>query len=216
MMSEHAGLRPPEALRATVAADLGAIRPLRSPWLRAAALIPFAALLLVAAPTIFDLRDTRSLGWLGTWGASSLQALVGLALAAAALHDAVPGRGWRPRALALLMTLPLALVVVVTVASWRLDPATPRSALAVGAICLVATLLTALPATVLTAVLAMRAYPTRPTTTGLLAGLGGGLMADSGWRLFCHFSEPSHVFAAHTAGVFLSALVGMWLVWRWR
>lgn len=46
-------------------------------------------------------------------------------------------------------------------------------------------------------VLAARAYPTRPVVAGALLGLGAGLMANAGWRLFCHFSEPAHVLSAH-------------------
>jgi hypothetical protein len=60
----------------------------------------------------------------------------------------------------------------------------------------------------LTAILAVRAWPTRPAVTGWLAGLGAGLMADAGWRLFCHFSEPSHVLAAHLGGVLAAGAVG--------
>ena len=42
-----------------------------------------------------------------------------------------------------------------------------------------------------------RAFPLRPRIAGALYGLGAGLMADAGWRLFCHFSNPAHVFGAH-------------------
>ncbi len=33
-------------------------------------------------------------------------------------------------------------------------------------------------------------------------------MADAGWRLFCHFSAPAHVFGAHIAAVAASGLAG--------
>jgi len=46
-------------------------------------------------------------------------------------------------------------------------------------------------------VLAARAYPTRPVVAGALLGVGAGLMANAGWRLFRHFSEPAHVLSAH-------------------
>ena len=57
-------------------------------------------------------------------------------------------------------------------------------------------------------VLAARAYPTRPALAGALIGLGAGLMADAGWRIFCHFSEPAHVLSAHLAAVVMSAVIG--------
>ncbi|HUQ88064.1 MAG TPA: NrsF family protein, partial [Vicinamibacterales bacterium] len=56
--------------------------------------------------------------------------------------------------------------------------------------------------------LAARAYPTRPAIAGALLGLGAGLMADAGWRIFCHFSEPAHVLSAHLAAVLMSTLIG--------
>jgi hypothetical protein len=39
-------------------------------------------------------------------------------------------------------------------------------------------------------------------------------MADAGWRLFCHFSEPSHVLSAHLGGVVIAALAGAVLAIR--
>ncbi len=80
--------------------------------------------------------------------------------------------------------------------------------------CLAGSLATALPGAVMAAVLAARAYPTRPALTGLLGGLGAGLMADAGWRLFCHFSEPAHVLSAHLGGVLAAGLCGALLSQR--
>ena len=60
----------------------------------------------------------------------------------------------------------------------------------------------------LTLPLAARAYPTRPALAGALLGLGAGLMADAGWRLFCHFSEPAHVLSAHLGAVVIATLLG--------
>jgi hypothetical protein len=33
-------------------------------------------------------------------------------------------------------------------------------------------------------------------------------MADAGWRIFCHFSEPAHVLSAHLAAVIMSTIIG--------
>lgn len=46
---------------------------------------------------------------------------------------------------------------------------------------------------------------------GAVLGLGAGLMADAGWRLFCHFSEPGHVLPAHLGGVVLAMVAGILL-----
>jgi hypothetical protein len=34
-------------------------------------------------------------------------------------------------------------------------------------------------------------------------------MADAGWRLFCHFSEPLHVLGSHTLGIAAAAAIGL-------
>jgi hypothetical protein len=199
----------PPSLRAAVAADLTPVVPLRSPIMRGLALVPVAAVLLVAAPLAFSFRDMAALGWVWSWGASVLQTAAGVLLVVAALRESVPGRSWSRRGLALLAGLPIALVAAVTIASWRSSPvAIGDSAFAIGAICLTGSAIGALPATLIAVVLAVRAYPIRPGVTGWLAGLGGGLMADAGWRLFCHFSEPSHVLATHLGGVLVAAAVG--------
>ena len=72
-----------------------------------------------------------------------------------------------------------------------------------------ATILTALPAMLLASWLVARAFPLRPRIAGALYGLGAGLMADAGWRLFCHFSVPSHVFGAHTLAILATCGLGV-------
>jgi hypothetical protein len=201
--------QPPAELRQAIATDLSPVRPLAPPWRRALALAPFAALLLLAAPLIFQFRDLDALGWPLSWGASLLQAAAGVALVAAALRESIPGRSWSAAALPLMIASVVALVTAVTVASWHASPVTlVRGRLTVGLICFAASAVSALPATIVTAWLVVRALPMRPAVTGLLAGLGGGLMADAGWRLFCHYSDPPHVLASHLGGVICAALVG--------
>lgn len=87
-------------------------------------------------------------------------------------------------------------------------------ALASALVCLVSSATSALPAAALTSVLVLHAFPVRPGVAGLLAGLGGGLMADAGWRLFCHFSDPAHVLGAHLGSVLVVAAAGAGLT-RW-
>jgi hypothetical protein len=204
----------PPALRAQLATGYTPVRPLRSPSMRALWVVPFAVLSLVAAQAFFQLRvDAPRLGWSGTWGISLAQVAVGLVLVAAALKEAVPGRGWSRTAAALWLMLPLFLLVAVTYASWDLSPVRLRGQwFLVSGLCLAGSAVSALPAVALAGILAVRAYPTRPLLAGALSGLGAGLMADAGWRLFCHFSEPAHVLAAHLGGVILAAVVGSALV----
>ena len=58
------------------------------------------------------------------------------------------------------------------------------------------------------AVLSTRAFPLRPAVAGALYGLGAGLIADAGLRLWCEFSAPAHVLAAHLGAVILSMALG--------
>ncbi len=199
----------PAGLRSAIARYLSPVRALRPPLVRSMALLPIGLVLLVAAPVVFSFRDLETLGWPLAWGASALQIAIGMLLIAAALREAVPGRAWSPVALTGLFASPLALVIAVTLASWSASPvALPRLWWTIGGICFAGSFISAIPAVALAAVLALRAYPTRPAVAGGLAGLGAGLMADAGWRLFCHYSEPAHVLTAHLAGVLVPAVLG--------
>lgn len=208
----------PADLRARIAADYTAVRPLPAPALRVVWMLPFAALALFAAPTFFNVRsDASQLGWAATWGASIIQVVMGLAMVGAALRESIPGRQWPARQLALLIAAPVALVIAITFSTYHLSPiGVDRSAWLIGLLCLSSSLASALPVVALGNVLAARAYPTRPLVVGVLAGLGGGLAADAGWRIFCHFSEPGHVLSAHLGGVMLCAVAGAALAFRLR
>jgi hypothetical protein len=206
---------PPE-LRERLAADYHSVRALRSPWARALGVVPLGLIALLAAPIVFDIRqDAPRLGWVGLWGFSLLQSAIGFAVVAAALREAVPGRGWNRRAIALWLLLPIAAIVGVTMTSWQASPVLLRGSWwVVLGMCFSGSAASALPVVALGSVLAARAYSTRPALAGALIGLGAGLMADAGWRIFCHFSEPAHVLSAHLAAVVMSAAIGAWLAVR--
>lgn len=200
----------PEVLRTRLLADYQAVAPLPSPLARTLWLLPLAFLTLLAAPLVFNLRaDADRIGWLGVWGASSVQTMIGLALVAAALREAVPGRGWSRAATATWILVPLAVVSLVTWNSWEASQVVLRRGWwIVGLACFGGSLASGLPVVAAASVLAARAYPTRPALAGALLGLGAGMMADAGWRLFCHFTEPSHVLSAHLGGILVCMLLG--------
>ena len=200
----------PADLRARLAADYQPVRALRSPWTRALAIVPLAALTLLAAPVAFNVRgDAATLGWLGVWGLSIAQSLVGVLIVGAALRESIPGRDWSRGAVALWLAIPIAGIVGVTLFSWEASQVILRGNWwLVAGVCFAGSAATALPVVALASILAARAYPTRPAIAGALLGLGAGLMADAGWRIFCHFSEPSHVLSAHLAAVIMSTIVG--------
>jgi hypothetical protein len=167
----------------------------------------------VAAPLFFNVRaDVSRLGTIGGWGLSMFQLVAGFVLVAAALREAIPGRAWGAAGVTVWLALPVALVCGVTVASWQASPVLlQRGWWAIGGLCLVSSAASALPIVALAGILAARAYPTRPGVAGAMLGLGAGVMADAGWRMFCHFSDPSHVLSAHLGGVVVSAGVGAML-----
>ncbi len=202
----------PVELRARLAADYAPVRSLAPPWVRAWWCAPFALLALVAAPASFSVRqDAAALGWLA-WGASVAQLALGFAVIAAALRESVPGRAWSGPSAAMWVATPIALMFAVTLASWNLSPVLLRGQWwTVWAMCLAGSAAMALPVVALASILVSRAYPTRPALAGALLGLGAGLMADAGWRMFCHFSEPSHVFSAHLGGIMVAIVAGILL-----
>jgi hypothetical protein len=210
-MPEILGPPVPPLLRDAVARDLRPVRPLPRPLVRALWLAPFAIVLLVASVAAFGLRrDSLVLGLALTWGASSLQMLLGLALVAAALREAVPGTSLTRRALGTAFGTALIAVITITWTTWVVSPTriAPWAVGSVWRICFGATILTALPALAMSGWLVARAFPIRPRFAGALYGLGAGLLADAGWRLFCHFSEPAHVLGAHTAAIAVTCALG--------
>jgi hypothetical protein len=200
----------PVELRDRVAADYAPVRPLAPPLARALWCVPFALLAFGAAPAFYSIRqDAAALGWLA-WTASIAQAAAGFVVIAAALRESVPGRSWRGASIVLLFVAPAAIAIGLTLASWQASPISIRGNWwFIFAVCLASSAATALPVVALSAVLAARAYPMRPAVTGALAGLGAGLIADAGWRMFCHFSEPAHVLSAHLGGIALSVMAGV-------
>jgi hypothetical protein len=200
----------PGELRTRIEADYEPVRPLPSPFARGLMVAPFAILALLAAPMFFNVRsDADRLGMTMLWGASLFQTVLGFSVVIAALRESVPGRAWSASAVAAWVIVPFMLLTAVTLATWQVSQvALARGWWVVGLVCLSGSAATALPIVALASVLAARAYPTRPAIAGLLLGVGAGLIADAGWRLFCHFSEPSHVLAAHLGGVILAAVAG--------
>jgi hypothetical protein len=199
----------PAELRARLAADFAPVRALPSPWARAMWVLPFAIVALIAAPAAFDVRPGADLGWLGVWGLSIAQSLIGVLVIGAALRESIPGRDWSRAAMAIWLAIPIVAIVAITMVSWEASPVFLRTQWwLVGGICFAGSAATALPVVAFSSILASRAYPTRPLFAGSLLGLGAGVMADAGWRIFCHFSEPSHVLSAHLAAVIMSTIIG--------
>jgi hypothetical protein len=204
--------RVPAALEAAIRSDLQPVRRLPSPLLRTAWLVPLALVTLVAASRMFSFRmDAAVLGWTMTWAISAAQIVLALMLIGLALRDAIPGRSLATPIVLLVSVVALGVSAAITLRTWSVSPTTIEylSPVWVGEICFTGTVVSALPLLVAAAVLARRAFTVRPWSSGALYGLGAGIGADAGWRLFCHFSDPAHVFPTHTGAVIVTMGLGM-------
>ena len=203
--------RLPAELLAEVGRDLRPVRPLASPARRAARLLPLGLLLLVGAPLVWGFRSNlAALGPALTWGLSAFQTLAGLLVVGVALREAVPGRELSGRAVALTLAAAAALFLAQTALTAWLFPTTVPPAIRVRYAweCLGMATLTALPALAAAAWLVVRALPSRPALAGAVYGLGAGLMADAGVRMFCWVTTPAHVLIAHGGAVVAMTGVG--------
>ena len=198
----------PADLRDLIARDLAPARPLAPPSTRALALLPIAAVVVASVPLLHELRpDLASIGVLRAFGFSIVQAIAGIAIVAAALRESVPGRQWT---VSLLIAGGIALAALLPdLAASAFDVAPgAHSAAAVGVSCFRTSAVAALPALMASAILSARAFPLRPAVAGALYGLGCGLIADAGLRLWCEFSAPEHVLVAHVGAVVVAMAFG--------
>src|SRR5689334_8993306 len=103
----------PTRLRAQVLAEWAPVAPLRAPWRRAMLIAPLAALMAGVAATYWGPQpDWDAPGFGITLTLSALQWLVGLALLALALREAVPGRATGRAALLTACVAVLAILAI--------------------------------------------------------------------------------------------------------
>lgn len=199
----------PKNLRDAIARDLRPTRPLWSPSVRVLMLIPIAVAIVLAVPGLHFFRsDMAAIGFVRAWGFSFGQALAGLVIVAAALRESVPGRGLSRGSIAAIVAIGLAIpfaLLAVTASAFDVGPA-PGRALEEGAACFRVSATSAIPALIAAAWLAARALPLRPALAGALYGLGCGLIADAGLRLYCEYTVPGHVLLGH-GGAIVAAMV---------
>ncbi len=199
-------------LRDRIALDLKRVKPLRPPMVRALALVPLAAAIVFAVPELHFFRsDMRTLGLMRGWGFSFAQALAGVVIVAAALRESIPGRSLSRAALTWTVALGVmvpAMALALTASSFDLGPE-PGRGLTEGIGCFRASTTAAIPALIVAAILAARAFPLRPGVAGALYGLGCGLIADAGLRLYCEYTAPPHVLLAHGGAILGAMVVGV-------
>ena len=195
--------------RAAIVRDLEPVRPLRPPSVRALALAPLAAAIVVSVPALHFLRpDVGAIGFVRAWGFSMAQAIAGLVIVAAALRESIPGRTLPRGAVAAIIAGGLALPPVVVLLTASPFDLSAHERWVVGLACFRTSVIASVPALLMSSILAARAFPLRPSITGALNGLGCGLIADAGLRLWCEFSAPQHVLLAHGGAIVVSMLAG--------
>jgi len=203
-------------LRDRIARDIAPVRPLAPPSRRTLALVPVAIAILVGIPLLHAFRgDMAAIGFIRAWGFSIGQAVAGLTIVAVALRESVPGRSISAGRLAMLLVLGIALPAAILVMTTNRFTVGPPPGLGVdeGLACFRVSSLAALPALAIAVALAAAAFPLRPAIAGALYGLGSGLTADSGLRLYCDYSRPSHVLFAHMGAVAATAVIGAVVAW---
>lgn len=205
-------MKMPDELRARVAADLRPVRPLLPYWMRALLLVPAAALAWAVAPAVLGIRtDLTAIGPLLAWGGSLLQLAIAAIVIAAALREAVPGEQM-PRPLAgLLLAAGFLIVVILALATNAASPEpVPRTeTLADWWFCWEGAVRAGAPLLLLLAVLLARGLPMRPGLAGALSGMGAGTAVDGGWRLYCGYSNPTHVVLSHGGAVLALTVAGV-------
>lgn len=201
----------PAGLLAAIGGDLQPVAPLPSPWRRLLLYLPVGIALIAAMPWVWGLRaNAGNLGFFATWGLSAVQTLAGLLIVGAALYEAVPGRELSGRALGATALAAIALFAALTLFTQNLAPNHMRDGVALRFAweCFWMATTWSVPALAAAAWLAYRALPTRPAIAGAICGLGAGLIADAGVRLFCWVSEPVHVLLAHGGSILFLVLLG--------
>ncbi len=200
------------ALRAAIASDLAPVRPYAAPWRRVLGFAPVGLLLVAASPFLWGLRDNiDAVPWWASWGLSGVQALLGFTIIGAALREAVPGRSLSRPALLVVLGGALALFFAITLGTVALLPTVVPPAARVRWLweCFGIAATIGVPALAAVAWLAWRLLPNRPAIAGALCGLGAGILADAGMRLFCWVDETEHILIAHGGAIAGLMLLGM-------
>jgi hypothetical protein len=200
----------PASLRSIIERDLRPVRPLASPVRRALALAPVGLVLWIAMPVFWLGRDhLAQLAPWPSWPLSPLETAIGLVTLALGFREAIPGRE-------LSRTTWSAAIAAVWIGFLAINAvrATPSAAVPAEttlrwiAECLAMVTAFSLPALAIPVWLVARALPRRPALTGAVCGLGVGMMADAGLRLFCWDGDTLHIVVAHGGALALTMALG--------
>ncbi|HLK64120.1 MAG TPA: NrsF family protein [Bryobacteraceae bacterium] len=214
--------KPPESLMRAIARDLRPVRPSPQPFHLALRMVPLA--LLVSSLILLAIgsrADSGKLGPLLTWGASSAQFALAIALVWIAAHESTPA-GRLPRQIVYSVAAAASLVVVlVTLITFSTSsgnpilPVPPRineilrvSPWIMGLACGIGSTVAGGILVLFFSCVFRNAIATRPSVAGALYGAGAGLAINAGWRIACPFSTPWHALGAHGAAIVATVILG--------
>ncbi|HYZ87212.1 MAG TPA: NrsF family protein [Bryobacteraceae bacterium] len=213
-----------------IAQDLKPVRPSPQPLHLALRMAPLA--LLVSSLILLAIGPRRDAGILGpllTWGASTVQFVLAIALVWIAAHESIPV-GRLPRRMVYSAAVVASLVVVflslvtfskspdnqplLHVPTW-INETLRVSPWITGFACGIGSTLAGGILVLFFSWMFRNSLATRPTEAGALYGAGAGLAINAGWRIACPVSTPWHTLGAHGAAiiatVILGALIGRFL-----
>src|SRR5262245_13771777 len=185
----HDASQPSALLLTEVSRDLKPVRPRPVPSRMTLLLAPLAVAASLSAVTLIGVRgDATALGPLVMWGASIVQAGVGLLLVWIAAREATPAQRLpRPLVWSIIVT---AWLVVAAVALWTysVGPTLVLSDLAAskaGLFCGIGGGFLGASVVVAFAWFLRHSLAGRPALAGAIYGAGAGITVDGGWRLAC-------------------------------
>ena len=208
--------KPPEALIQAITQDLRPVKPSPPPLPLAMRMVPLA---LVFSWLIFlAMGVRRDSGPLLTWGVSSAQFVLAIALIWIAAREGTPARrlpGTMVRASAVAALLA---VVMLTVLTASLSPPRrpgPGSPWVSGLACGLSSTIAGGILILLLGWVFRKSVAARPTMAGALYGVGVGIAINADWRMVCPVSTLPHALGAHGTAVLLIMLLGALLGRTW-
>jgi hypothetical protein len=201
-----------EALLTQVTHDLRPVKPAPRPSRLALWALPLAASISSVILILLGLRrDRSSLGPLLTWGGSILQFALAILLVWIAARESTPGRRLPKFAIYFALIATALFVIVLGLSTFTVSPTTlsaGHSPWLAGAVCGGGGTIAGIFLVVLFTRLFRHSLSAYPAVAGAIYGAGAGVAVNSGWRLACPISTPSHSLGAHGTAILVTALVG--------
>ncbi|MGC2657792.1 MAG: NrsF family protein [Bryobacteraceae bacterium] len=204
--------KPPEALLTQVAHDLRPVKPAPKPSRLVLWALPAAASISSVILIVLGLRrDGSSLGPLLTWGGSILQFSLAILLVWIAARESTPSHRLPKFAIYFAVIATALFVIALGLSTFAVSPTTlpaGHSPWLAGAVCGGGGTIAGIFLVILFARLFRHSLSPYPAVAGAIYGTGAGVAVNSGWRLACPISTPSHSLGAHGTAILVTALGG--------